>query len=139
MVTAYLASNCWISTRSSIRDCVMSVDLTALHYKIDIPCNADVRQWIAGHGDDVREVALGDTAQVRLVDQVGGDDGSRAEHGGGRHAPIDESDEFIGVLAVRDRRSVGADGDLDPGLVSGLDRRPRLGEHLGGLVLQLLR
>src|SRR6478735_2521251 len=120
MVTAYLASNCWISTRSSIRDCVMSVDLTALHYKIDIPCN----------GDDVREVALGDTAQVRLVDQVGGDDGSRAEHGGGRHAPIDESDEFIGVLAVRDRRSVGADGDLDPGLVSGLERRPRLGEHL---------
>src|SRR6478736_2835438 len=102
MVTAYLASNCWISTRSSIRDCVMSVDLTALHYKIDILCNADVCEWVAGHGDDVREVALGYTAQVRLVDQIGGHDGGCAQHSVRRHAPVDEGDEFIGVLAVRD-------------------------------------
>src|SRR5215218_9159907 len=111
MVTAYFASVCWISTRSSIRDepgvrlsdGVMSVDLTALHYKADVSCNGDIGQRIPGHSDDVREVSLGDAAEVRFVDQVGGDDGGRAEHRVSRHAPVDERDEFVGVSAVRDR------------------------------------
>ena len=42
----------------------LSEDLTALHYKIDVLCNGDVRQWIAGHRDDVGEVALGEPAAV---------------------------------------------------------------------------
>ena len=59
---------------------VILEDLTALHYKIDILCNADVGQRVAGHRDDVGEVALGDPAEVGFVDQVGGDDGRRAQH-----------------------------------------------------------
>src|SRR5690242_9523250 len=111
IVTAYLASVCWISTRSSIR-LVMSEDLTVLHYKVYASCNADIGQWIAGHSDDVRQVTLGDPAEVRLVDQVGCHHRRSAQHRRGRHAPIHQRDELIGVLAVRDRRSVGADGDL---------------------------
>src|ERR1700754_5206590 len=103
MVTAYFARSCWISTRSSVRLlCVMSVDLTALHYKADVPCNGDVSQRIAGYGDDVGEVALGDGAEIGLVDQIGADGGGRAQHRRRRHTPIDKRDKFVGVLAVGD-------------------------------------
>src|SRR3954466_10996941 len=102
MVTAYFASSCWISTRSSVRDGVILEDLTALHYKRDALCNADVDQRIAGNRDDVREVAFGDPAEIGLVDQVRGDDGRRAQHRIGRHSPIDQRDQFVGVASVRD-------------------------------------
>src|SRR6478609_3686095 len=139
MVTAYFASSCWISTRSSVRDGVILEDLTALHYKSDVLCNADVGQWVAGNRDDVREVALGDPAEIGFVDQVRRDDGGRPQHRFGRHPPIDQRDQLVGVLPVRDGRCVGADGDLHARFVCGFERRARLREHLGGLVLQLLR
>src|SRR6476619_760974 len=126
MVTAYFASSCWISTRSSVRDGVILENLTALHYKIDILCNADVGQRIAGNRDDVREVALGDPAEIRFVDQVRCDDGRRSQHRIGRHTPIDQRDQLVGVLPVRDGRRVGAHGDLHPRLVCGFERRARL-------------
>src|SRR5262245_21317116 len=134
MVTAYFARSCWISTRASVR--VMSEDLTVLHYKVDLLCNGNIGQRITRNGDDVGEVALGDAAEVGLVDQVRCDDGGRAEHRCGWHAPFDERHQFVGVPAVWDRRSVGADSDLGARLVRGLDRCPCLREHLGGLVLQ---
>src|SRR5215208_2930419 len=117
MVTAYFARSCWISTRSSV---LVDIDLAAFHYKTYVLCNADVQQRIAGHGDDVGEVALGAAAEVGFVDQIGRDDGGRAQHGGGWHAPVDQGDEFVRVLAVGDRRCVGADGDLYARLIGGL-------------------
>src|SRR6478752_1008805 len=142
MVTAYFASSCWISTRSSVRDelvgTVILEDLTVFHYKVDASCNADIGEWIAGHGDDVRQVALGDAAEVRLVDQIRCHHGRGAQHRRGRHTPIHKRDKLIGVLSVWNRRGVCAEGDLYARLVCRLDRRPRLREHLGGLVLQLL-
>src|SRR6476660_2603748 len=108
MVTAYFARSCWISTRSSVR-LVMSEDLTALHYKIDRSCNGNIGQRVTGHRDAVGEVTLGDAAEIWFVDQVRGDDGGCTQHRGGWHAPVDECDEFVGVLAVRDGGRVGAD------------------------------
>src|SRR5690606_1516736 len=137
MVTAYLARSCWISTRSSVR--VMSEALTALHYKIDFSCNADIGQRVARYRDDVGETSLGDAAQVGPADQVRGGHRGGAQHRGGRQTPLDQGYQFLGVAAVRDRRSVGADVDLRAGLERGLDRRARPGEHLGGLGLQFRR
>src|SRR5213079_906537 len=97
IVTAYFARSCWISTRSSV---LVDIDLAAFHYKTYVLCNANVQQRITWHGDD-----------------VGGDDGGRPQHRGGRHAPLDERDQLVGVAAVWDRRRVGADRDLDARLV----------------------
>src|SRR5690349_5239362 len=99
----------------------MSVDLTVLHYKVNVPCNGDVCQRVTGHRDDVSQVALGELAEVGPVDQVGGNDRGRAQHRDRRHAPVDQCDEFVGVLAVRDGGRVAADGDLDAGVVGRLD------------------
>src|SRR5690349_9023044 len=94
MVTAYFASSCWISTRSSVR--VISENLTALHYKVDVSCNADIGQGVSGDGDDVGEVTVGDAAEIGFVDQVGGDHGRRPQHRGRRHPPIDQRDQLVG-------------------------------------------
>src|SRR5215212_6916564 len=124
MVTAYFASSCWISTRSSV---LVDIDLAAFHYKTYVLCNADVQQRITGHGDDVGEVALGESAEVGFVDQISGDDGGRSQDGRCGHAPVDERDELVGVFAVRDRGRIGADSDFHTGLVRGLDRGAGLG------------
>src|SRR6476620_9588646 len=127
MVTAYLASSCWISTRSSVRvggavdrswGCVISEDLAAFHYKIHLFCNTDIGEGITRYRDDIGHLALGQPAAIRHVDQFGG----------GRHAPVDERDEFVGVLPVWDGRCVGADSDFHSGFVRGLDRRTRFRE-----------
>src|SRR5260370_41321555 len=59
MVTAYRASSCWISTRSSV-----DKDLPALHNEPHVLRDGDVLQRVAGNGDDVGEQSLG---QPRLV------------------------------------------------------------------------
>src|SRR6478672_8287359 len=126
MVTAYLASSCWISTRSSVRvggavdrssGCVISEDHAAFHYKIHLFCNTDIGEGITRYRDDIGHLALGQPAAIRHVDQVGGDYGRCTQYGGGRHAPVDERDEFVGVLPVWDGRCVGADSDFHSGFV----------------------
>jgi hypothetical protein len=59
IVTAYFASSCWISTRSSVRVGVILEDLTVLHYKVNVPCNGDISQRVTGNRDDVGQVTLG--------------------------------------------------------------------------------
>src|ERR1700682_5161606 len=108
MVTAYFARSCWISTMSSVLvGLVISEDLTSLHYKIHVLCNADVQEWIARDGDDVRQIALGDAAEIGFVDQIGCDNCGRPQHGCSRHAPIHKGYELVGILAVRDGGRIG--------------------------------
>ena len=56
----------------------------------------------------------------------------------GRHAPLDEHVELLGVAAVPDGRGVGAEGDLHAGLDRLRQRLLRLREHLGRLGLERL-
>src|SRR4051812_19689894 len=93
MVTAYFARSCWISTMSSV---LVDINLAAFHYKTYVLCNANVQQRIAGHCDDVGEVSLSEAAEIGFVDQVGGDDGGRPQHGRRGHSPINKGDEFVG-------------------------------------------
>src|SRR6266550_3927252 len=46
MVTAYRASNCWISTRSSV---LVGIYLAAFHDKTDVSGNGDVVQRVSRH------------------------------------------------------------------------------------------
>src|SRR6478609_7183662 len=136
IVTAYFARSCWISTMSSV---LVDIHPASFHYKTYVLCNAYVQKRISWHGDDIGKAALGQPAEIRFVDQVGGYQSRRAQDRGRGHAPVDKGDELVRVLAVRDGGRICADGDLHARLVGGLDRRPRLGEHLRRLVLQLLR
>src|SRR5690606_41838287 len=100
MVTAYLARSCWISTRSSVR--VMSEDLTALHYKIDFSCNADIGQRVARYRDDVGETSLGAAAQVGPADQARGGHPGRAQPRRGRQTPLHQGYQSLGGAAGRE-------------------------------------
>src|SRR5689334_21250472 len=99
----------------------MAEDLAPFHHEVHVPGDADVGQRITWHRDDVCDLTLGQPASVTDIDQVGGDDRGRAQHRGGRHAPVDQRDELVGVAAVWDRGCVGAYGDLYPGFVCRLD------------------
>src|SRR5215217_6290419 len=58
MVTAYFASSCWISTRSSVLvGCVILENLSALHDEVDVTGNGDVGQRISRHRDDIGQIA----------------------------------------------------------------------------------
>src|SRR4051794_2303512 len=96
IVTAYFARSCWISTRSSV---LVDIDLAAFHYKTYVQSNTNLQHLITWHAHDVGEVVPGDAAEIRFVDQVDGDDGGLPQHRGGRHAPLDERNQLVGVSA----------------------------------------
>src|ERR1700712_2356010 len=115
MVTAYFARSCWISTRSSVLVGVLiSENLAPFHYKIDLFCNTNVGEGVTRYRNHVGEVALGEPAEVGLVDQVGGNDRRGAEYRVGGHAPVDQGDELVGVPAVGNGGGAAAAGALHP-------------------------
>src|ERR1700730_15791713 len=99
IVTAHLASSCWISTMSSA-PLLLGIDLAALHDEAHVLRNGDVGQWISGHRDDIGELSLRQPAAICDVDQVDDDGGRLAQNGNRRQPPPARRDKLVGILAV---------------------------------------
>ena len=106
------------------RQGLLFVDHARLHDERHFRHELDVGQRVAGHGDEVGELARLDGAEVLLNPEelrpleCGGLDGL---HGG--HAGLDHIAEFLRVLAVWRHALVGAEGDLHSGRVGALEGR----------------
>ncbi len=95
---------------------------------------------VAGYGDDVGQVTVGQSAQFVVgFDELRAGDRGGADRLHRRHAAFDQRAELLGVLAMRDRRRVGAARNPYPGGNRLGQHRFRLREHLGGFLAELGR
>src|ERR1700733_14840405 len=92
------------------------VDLAFLHDEPDVLQRADIRQRIAGNGDDVRRLAGGDgPEQLGMADEIRGIHGGRLNGLHRRHAVLHHEGELPGIDSVGANAGVGAEGHLHAG------------------------
>src|SRR5262245_30422644 len=73
----------------------LPVDPPVLHDEADLLESGDVAGGIAGHGDDVGEVAGGELSQLVVhLDELGARDRRRPQGLRRGHAPVDEGDDL---------------------------------------------
>src|SRR5690348_107468 len=100
------------------RFAVLLVHGAGLHHEVDLLHQRNVVQRIARHRDDIGVFSRRDAAEVILMlQQRRGVRGSGLDHIHRRHPRLHHVHELLGVLAVRIDAGVGAERDLDAGLV----------------------